>query len=113
LTSKRPRIWRRPPMIRRLERAGVAAAVDQQVLTCDVAGLRRAEVGKVRAELRRIAVTPGRARGGALAPDLVEGFAQVLEHAFDVTLLRVAVEDSWQQVVDRDIAGDRLARETR
>ena len=73
--------------------------------------MRRAEEGEVGAELFRIAVALGRAAGGALLPDLIEALAEIVEHAFDVALLRVAVEDAGQDVVDGDVAVHGLARE--
>src|SRR5262245_32101445 len=94
-----------------LERAGIAAAVDQQVLSGNVARMRRAEKGEIGAELFRPPIAPGRTGGGALLPDLIERLAKAIEHALDVALLRVAVEDAGQDVVDRDIAMDGLPGE--
>src|SRR5262249_13983745 len=85
---------------RHSERSWIAPAIDQQVLPGDIARLRRAEIGEIRTELRRIAVAFGRTAGGSLSPDLIETLAEVAQHALDVAPLRVTVEDAREQVVD-------------
>ena len=50
-----------------LERAGKRAAIHQDVLAGDVAGMHRAQKRAGRAELRRLAEAPGGDRLGALA----------------------------------------------
>src|SRR5262249_37198980 len=86
-----------------LKRAGIAASVDQQFLSRNVARMRRAEKGEIGAELLGPPIAPGGTGGGALPPDLIERLTEIVEHALDVALLRVAVEDAGQDVVDGDI----------
>src|ERR1700687_2530858 len=94
-----------------LVRPRIAATVDQEILTGDEAGVDGTQESKIRAELGGIAVALGGICGGAVAPGLVERFAGRGKHAAHVLALRIAVEDAGQQVVDRDVAADGLARE--
>jgi hypothetical protein len=57
----------------RSERAGIGAAVDQDVLPRDVAGLRRAQEGAGRAEFIGVSETFGRIGG----PDLLGNHAHL------------------------------------
>src|SRR5437867_1098056 len=63
------------------ERAGVAPAVDHQVLSGNVTGVDRAEKGAKRAKLLRIAVALSGVGGGALAPELIEALSGRFQHA--------------------------------
>src|SRR5207245_8296228 len=67
--------------------------------------------GEIGAELFRPPIALGGTGGRALLPDLLERLAELIEHALDVALLRVAVEDAGQDVVDRDVAMDGLPSE--
>src|SRR5580658_7195028 len=63
------------------------------------------------AEFGRIAVALGRARRGALAKNLLECLVGAFEHAADVAVLGVTVENAWQEIVDGDVARRRLPGE--
>src|SRR5690348_17869735 len=63
------------------KRSRKTAAVDQQALSGNVAGMGRTQKGAIGAEFRRIAVAFRRAGGGALAEYLIEGLAAAFEHA--------------------------------
>src|SRR5262249_21323621 len=92
-------------------RPRIAAAVDQQVLTGDEAGVGGAQECAISAELGRAAVAARRVGGGALAPELLEARAAALQQRAHMPLLGVAVEDAGQQIVDGDVARHRLAGE--
>src|SRR3984957_17655677 len=84
-------------------RPRVAAAVDQEVLAGDEAGIGAAQEGAVIAELFRAPEAPGRIAGPARPPQLLEGLATVRDHRLDMLALRTTVEDAGQQVVDGDV----------
>src|SRR5437763_6931145 len=88
---------------------GIAATIDQKVLPCDEPGVVGAKEGAVGAEFRRTPVAPRRIGCSALAPDLVEGLA-LSDQSTHMRLLRIAVEDAGQKIVDRDVSLDRLSR---
>src|SRR5262249_47365420 len=89
---------------------GIAPSVDQQILAGDEAGVLRAQKRAIGAELVRPTVAPGGIGLGAPAPQLLKCLAGRLQHGADVRSLRVAVEDSRQEVVDGDVAGGGLSR---
>src|SRR5713101_1382549 len=68
------------------ERARERAAVDQEILAGDVAGLRRAQECARRAELVGIAEALRRHRGGAFGAELLDRDASALRRRFDVRL---------------------------
>src|SRR5215472_17039288 len=85
------------------ERAREHAAVDQQVLSGDVAGRGRAQERTGGAELVRRAEAPGRNRGGACGCDLVDRGALLLGGGLDVRAQAVGVEGARQQAIDGDV----------
>src|ERR1700680_1204782 len=85
----------------------VASPVYQQALAGYESGMIRAQECAIGAELGRPAVAPGRIGARPLAPDIVERFAARIEHGLDVPALRIAVKNSRQQIVDRDVMRDR------
>src|SRR6266851_10428526 len=97
----------------RSERAGVDAAVDQEILAGDVAGLDAAQVGAELAELLGRAEAPGRDLLFPLALDLLRRPALLLRRKLGVADQPVGPEASGKQVVDRDVVCDGFAREAR
>src|SRR5207248_320703 len=95
----------------RSERAGVGAAVDQEVLAGDVARLHAADEGTQLPEVGRVAETAGRVGGGALGPDLVDRPARAAGVGLDARPDAVGVERAGQDVVDRDAPAYRLPRD--
>src|SRR5262249_30319897 len=89
----------------------IAAAVDQDILPGDVAGVLRAQIRAAGAELCRPAVAFGGIGRGPRLPDLVEALAARSQHAGHVLALGVAVENPRQQIVDGDVARHRLPRQ--
>src|SRR5215218_108702 len=89
----------------------VASPIDQQVLAGDETGVFGAEKRAIRSELRWPAVAFCRIGVRALAPKLLEALAGRRQHPIDMCSLRAAVEDSGQQIVDGDVAGNGLARQ--
>src|ERR1700716_1767186 len=90
------------------ECAGERAAVDQQVLPGDVAGLGRAQEHAGGAELVRRAEALGRNGSGARGAELLVGNALLLGGGLDVALQSVGVEGARQQEVDGHVGpGDR------
>src|SRR5262245_8033449 len=90
-------------------RPRIASSVDQQILAGDETGVLGAEEGAIGPEFGWAPVTPCRIGFGACVPELVEALAARSQHRIDVRALRAAVEDSRQQIVDGDVAGDGLA----
>src|SRR5581483_5171583 len=87
-------------------RPRITPAVHQQILPGDESRMRRAEKREVSPELLRPPITLRRIARRALAPDLVERLAAVVQHALDVPALAARVEDTRQQIVDGDIVRD-------
>src|SRR6266511_1725755 len=94
-----------------LERAGIDAAVDQEILAGDVARLDAAQIGAQLAELLGRAEA---ARGNRLLdvpPHLFHGPAFLLRGELGVALQPVGPEAPGEQVVDRDVVRGGRARE--
>src|SRR6195256_826644 len=87
----------------RLERAGVDAAVDQEILAGDVARLDAAQVGTELAELLGRAEAAGGNRFLDVPPHLFHGLAFLLRGELGVALQPVCPEAPGEQVVDRDV----------
>src|ERR1700733_14660716 len=87
------------------ERARKGAAVDENILAGDVAGLRRAEERAGRAELVRLADAPRRDGGDALGERGFGADALLLRHRRDVSAQTVGAENSRQDEIDGDIRG--------
>src|SRR6266853_1979609 len=97
----------------RSERAGVDAAVDQEILAGNVARLHAAQIG---AELAELLGRAEAARGNRLLdvpPHLFHGLAFLLRGELGVALQPVGPEAPGEQVVDRDVVCDGRAREAR
>src|SRR5213593_943830 len=97
----------------RSERAGVDAAVDQEILAGDVARLHAAQVG---AELAELLGRAEAARGNRfldVPPHLFHGLTLLLRGELGVALQPVGPEAPGEQVVDRDVVCDGRAREAR
>src|SRR5262249_44919502 len=99
------RIMRRTPTPdkRGSERPREGAAVDQQVLAGDVAGLCRAQERAGGAELVGRAEAFRRNRGGARRDGLVDQHALLLGIRLDVGAQPVGVEGAGQQKIDGDV----------
>ncbi|KAG1254265.1 hypothetical protein G6F65_017109 [Rhizopus arrhizus] len=93
-----------------LERTGVGAAVDQQVLPGEVTGLYAAQEGAGGAEFVRRAEAAG---GNLLAAALghFAGVAILARTVGEVGAQAVGVELAGQQVVDGDVVGHGAARQ--
>src|SRR5262249_11847365 len=89
----------------------IASPVDQQILPGDETGVLGAQKGAIGAELRWPSVAPCRIGLRTRAPDLLEAPAARGQHRVNVRALRATVEYPRQEIVDGDIAGDRLPRE--
>src|SRR6266849_8059672 len=100
-------------MLSLLERAGIDAAVDQEILSGDVARLDAAQVGAELAELLGRAEAARRNRFLDVPPHLFDGLALLLRGELGVALQPVGPEAPREQVVDRDVVRDGLAREPR
>src|SRR5947209_18316709 len=90
----------------RSERAGVDAAVDQEILAGDVARLHAAQI---RAELAELLGGAEAARGNRfldVPPHLFHGLALLLGGELGVALQPVGPEAPGEQVVDRDVVRD-------
>src|ERR1700722_8872500 len=85
------------------ESARIASAVDQQALAGNVTRMHGAKKRAKSAELGRVAVALRRAGFGAFAEQLIERLAGAFEHAANVPMLGVAVENARQQIVDGDV----------
>src|SRR5882672_7028637 len=96
-----------------LERAGVDAAVDQEILAGDVARLDAAQVGAELAELLGGAEAAGRDLLFPLALDLLRGPALLLRSKLGVADQPVGPEAPREEVVDGDVVRDGFAREAR
>src|SRR6266702_7731970 len=94
----------------RSERAGVDAAVDQEILARDVARLHAAQKGAQLAELLGRADTARRNRLLDVPPHLFHGLAFLLRGELGVALQPVGPEAPGEQVVDRDVVRDGRAR---
>src|SRR5881396_647528 len=90
----------------RSERAGVDAAVDQEILAGDVARLHAAKIGAELAELLGRAEAARRNRFLDVPPHLFHGFALLLRGELGVALQPVGPEAPGEQVVDRDVVRD-------
>src|SRR5579864_7215006 len=88
-----------------LERAGECAAVDQDILSGDVAGLRRAQKRTRRAELVGRADALGRHRFDALGETCIVADVALLHRRLDVGAEAVGVENSRQDEIDGDVGG--------
>src|SRR4029078_5471080 len=86
-----------------LERAGVEAAIHQQVLPGDEARLGAAQEGAGVAELVDGAEAPRRVCLGAPAPQLLRRLPGLLRIELEVSAQPVGLERPGQEVVDRDI----------
>src|SRR5690606_12274228 len=93
------------------ERPGIRTAVDQEVLARDVAGLGAAQEGTGLAELHLVAVAAGRLGRPTPLARLLDADAGALRRGLHEGGEPVGVEHTGQQVVDRHVVGDRLARE--
>src|SRR5690606_18799384 len=91
------------------ERAGVEAAVDQEVLAGDVARLGAADEGAQLAKLLGRAEPPGRNLRERFGLDLRDRTARSLRRERHAGAQPIGVEASGQDVVDRDVVLDRLA----
>src|SRR5436309_4471070 len=95
------------------ERARVRPAVDQEVSARDEARVGAADERAELAELRRVAEATG---GGGSVPvthDFLDGATARLGLDGDGRAQPVGVEGAGQEVVDRDVVADGLAREPR
>src|SRR5712691_1658410 len=97
----------------RSERAGVDAAVDQEILAGDIARLHAAQVGAELAELLGRAEAAGRDLLFPLALDLLRRPALLLRRELGVADQPVGPEAPGEEVVDRDVVRDGFAREAR
>src|SRR5438093_12656003 len=108
------RVVRRPlprtRVRRRLKGTRVGAAVEDEVLAGDVAGLGAADERTHLAELRRGAEASRGILGLALPGDLLDRLAASLRLGRDVGTQPIRVEGARQDIVDRDVVRDRLAR---
>src|SRR5882672_2348734 len=103
----------RSPRAASLERAGVDAAVDEEILPGDVARLRAAQVGAQVAELLGRAEA---ARGNRLLEvplDLFHAQAFFLRVELRIALQAVGPESAREDVVDGDVGGHGLACQSR
>src|SRR6185437_13406544 len=92
-----------------LERAVEHAAVDQQILSGDVAGLRRAQERRRRAEFIRFAEAPRRDGSDAGLGGFLEAHALLLGGLGERAAQAVGVERAGQDIVDGDIVGGHRA----
>src|SRR5216110_2628961 len=97
----------------RSERAGVDAAVDQEILAGDVARLHAAQICAELAELFGRAEAARRNRLLDIPPHLLCGLALLFRAELGVALQPVGPEAPGEQVVDRDVVRDGRAREAR
>src|SRR5215467_11342865 len=88
------------PAFASLERAVECAAVNQQILASDVAGMRGAQESTGSAELVRISESPGRNAGDAVRSDLVDALAPLFCSFVQRTAQAVGVESARQDIVD-------------
>src|ERR1700753_4245922 len=95
----------------RSERARERAAVEQDVLSGDIARLGAAQECAGDTEFLRVAKTPGRIELGAFGQHLVRGDATLLGLALGGAEQAVRLERSGQQRIDRDVVDHRLAGE--
>src|SRR5438552_12002352 len=95
------------------ERSRVRPAVDEEVLPRDEARVRAADEGAELAELRRIAEAAGGVGPVAVTHDLLDSPAARLRLNGDGRAQPVSVEGPREEVVDRDVVADGLAREPR
>src|SRR5688572_33060463 len=84
-----------------LHRAGVRAAVDQQILAGNIARARAAHKSAERAELIRVPEAPRRVLGLSALPLLLERGPGFLCLKPEIILKTVGGEGTRQQVVDR------------
>src|SRR5262249_48930997 len=96
-----------------LKSARVSTAIEHEVLPGDVTGLGAADEGAHLAELGCGAEAPGRVLGLALPGDVLDRSAGGLRDGRDGGPEPVGVEGPGQEVVDRDVVRDGLAREPR
>src|SRR4051812_38638766 len=90
--------------------AGVGAAIDQDVLAGDVAGVRAAKEGARRTEFLRAAEAQGRDRLAAQVGHFVHRLSAFLRAALQRRAQAVGVECAGQEVVDRDVRRCELLR---
>src|SRR3984957_18323226 len=91
----------------RLQSARKGAAVNQEILTGDIAGLRRAKKRAGRAEFIGIADPPGRNRGHPLGERSFGADAPLLHGGLDIGLKAISREHAGQEEIDRHVgAGD-------
>src|SRR5579862_1878359 len=94
-----------------LERTRITAAINQQILARNITGMYGTKKRTIGTKLSGIAVALGRTGLRAFTKDLLEGLAGAGEHAANVPMLGVAVENAGQQIVDGHVAGGSLPRE--
>src|SRR5919197_1164204 len=97
-----------PPI---LERAGVGAAVEQEILAGDEAGLRTAQISAGVAELRRIALPAGRNGAQPLGERLFFAHAALFGEGGDGRAIAIGEKEPREQVVDGHVVSCRLARQ--
>jgi len=94
------------------EGAVEGAAVDQKVLTRDVAGLRRAQKCAGRAELVRIAEALGGDASHTGSRDFCLAFVLLLGGLVQRATQTVGIEGAGQDIVDGDVLVRDFARDT-
>src|SRR4051794_1982893 len=99
------------PLALILERARECAAVEQEVLARDVAGLRAAKVGAGIAEFLDRAEAAGRVGLGANLSELVRRLSRLLRVELEVAAQPVGLERAGQEIVDGHVLAHGLARE--
>src|SRR5262249_1848786 len=92
--------------LRAEKRAGESPAVDEDILSGDIAGLRRAEERAGRAEFIGLADAFRRHGRKTLGERRLRAQAFLLPHRLDVTTQSVGAEDAGQHEIDGDVGGD-------
>src|SRR3979411_1376303 len=85
------------------ERTGIGAAVDQDILPGDVAGLRRAQERAGRAEFVGVPKPPGRIGRSDFLGDVADVTRGTLRQRCQIRLQAVGIEGAGQQIVDGHI----------
>src|SRR5689334_9927420 len=100
-----------PACVKGLIRSRIVAAIEQPVLSGDVAGMNRAEEGTGSTELRRLAEAACRILRRQFRRGFIAGLLLYLRCVADEAFQPVCGKGAGQQIVDGNVPAHRLARE--